>query len=299
MGHSRSQKVVQTLRDQGPALLEKCLVARNIEERRVSRYALRLKRSRSRLREHWREVLVRRLVADLAVSLTGDEAEICDIIGLSAGIAGFEHGLWKDVMELELVLRTADDVAESIRAARLSLDKVVKARKEALRLELTSDAVRRVREHYASISAELGDYAPGIPASLVADMGAAIKGLKSLASIRDRLDQAVADAKIAADELARRIRANRALLDAATAEPNSKPCRTENLGCAMNIRHINAMLHPLSVTRETLSALGFEPAGFDKASILYMVEDFPAICHAIAKRASDAAAVYEKDKNHA
>ena len=81
--------------------------------------------------------------------------------------------------------------------------------------------------------------------------------------------------------------------------PAVKSPHAEKLGCAMNIRHINAMLHPLSVTRETLSALGFEPAGFDKTAILYMVEDFPVICRAIAKRASDAAAVYEKDKNHA
>lgn len=117
--------------------------------------------------------------------------------------------------DIDAVLRTADQIAESIRAARLALDKAVRARKDAIRAELIQDAARRVLDHYAAIAAEMGEYAPQPPVMLTAELGAAIKGLKTVASIRDRLDGEVARAKIDADELARFARANMAIVRAA------------------------------------------------------------------------------------
>ncbi len=241
--------------------------------------------------------------------------------------------------DVELVLRTADDVTESIRAARLSLDKVVKARKEALRGELVAEATRRVRDHYAALASELGDYAPGIPAALSSDIGSSIKGLKSLDSLRDRLDQAVANAKIAAEELASRIRANKALIEAAIAEHGNlwpdgprlaqamdaeavigaisarvaerqrhesekssverkakdAEDNTRQASTAFKLKNINAMLYPLYVTIEALSALGFEPNGFDGASVLYAADRFPLMCDAIAKHAASVGRSYAKN----
>ena len=120
--------------------------------------------------------------------------------------------------DVEAVLRTADTVAEAVRQARLALEKAVKTRKEQIRADLVQQAVQRVRAHYQAIAADLGDYAPGIPASLTADLGAVIKGKKSLQSMADALDAEVARYKIDADELARFVRANMAVVSQAIEE---------------------------------------------------------------------------------
>lgn len=44
----------------------------------------------------------------------------------------------------------------------------------------------------------------------------------------------------------------------------------------------------MTVTAEDLRALGFEPAGRERAAPLYHDDDFPAICDAIAKQATAA-----------
>jgi len=101
--------------------------------------------------------------------------------------------------DVDAVLRAADSIAETIRAARLALDKAVKTEKENRRAELIRSAADAVRAHYTSVNATLPGHELGVPASLTADLGASIKGLKSLSSIQDKLDGAVAQAKIAAN----------------------------------------------------------------------------------------------------
>lgn len=114
--------------------------------------------------------------------------------------------------DVDALLRTVDSVAETIRAARLSLDKVVKAEKENRRAELIRGGVDAVRDHYQAINATMPGFELAIPGSLTADIGAAIKGLKSLDSIRDKIAGAVANAKISASQEADRRRACIALL---------------------------------------------------------------------------------------
>lgn len=120
--------------------------------------------------------------------------------------------------DVDAVLRTADEVAETIRQARLALEKAVKARKDEVRAEAVKRAADRVREAYSALAGELGEYAPGIPASLSAELAASIKGLKKIDSIRDRLDEAVSKELIDLALWAERIRKGRALLEAAKAE---------------------------------------------------------------------------------
>lgn len=120
--------------------------------------------------------------------------------------------------DVEVVLRTADEVAETIRQARLALEKAVKARKDEVRSEAVKRAADRVREAYSALAGELGEYAPGIPASLSAELAASIKGLKKIDSIRERLDEAVSREQIDLALWAERIRKGRALLEAAKAE---------------------------------------------------------------------------------
>lgn len=110
--------------------------------------------------------------------------------------------------DVDAVLRTADTIAETIRAARLALDKAVKSEKERRRGEIVNLGVAAVRAHYATINATLGAHAILAPQSLSLDIGASIKGLKSLASIKDAVDTAVANAKIDASQRAETVRAS-------------------------------------------------------------------------------------------
>lgn len=115
--------------------------------------------------------------------------------------------------DVDAVLRAADTITETIRAARLALDKVVKAEKENRKAEIVSKAAFEIGEHYATLNANLAvgmvlaDPRPGI--------AAAIKGLKSLKSIEDAAAQVVANTKIAASTVAERHRANLAVLEKA------------------------------------------------------------------------------------
>jgi len=114
--------------------------------------------------------------------------------------------------DVDAVLRTADTIAETIRAARLALDKAVKSEKERRRAEIVAAGADAVRAHYATINATLGAHAILAPQSLSLDIGASIKGLKSLASIKDAVDTAVANAKIDASQRAETVRASVAAL---------------------------------------------------------------------------------------
>lgn len=115
--------------------------------------------------------------------------------------------------DIDAVMRAADSIAETIRAARLSLDKAVKTEKENRKAELIRSGVDDVREHYVSINATMSGYELGVPASLTSDIGSAIKGLKSLDSIRDKIGTAVAQAKIAASREADKRRMCIAVID--------------------------------------------------------------------------------------
>jgi putative phage-type endonuclease len=116
------------------------------------------------------------------------------------------------MQSVDEVCRTIDNVSAETRKVRLELDRLVKAEKEHRRAEIVAGGVAAVREHYVAINATLGAHALGIPASLASDIGASIKGRKTLTSIRDAVDTAVAAAKIEASQQAERTRQNIAVL---------------------------------------------------------------------------------------
>lgn len=109
--------------------------------------------------------------------------------------------------DVDAVCRTIDDVAAETRRIRLELDRLVKAEKESRKAELVRAGVDAVVDHYTTINRSLGEYAIAKPASLNAAIAASIKGLKTLASMRNAIDGAVAAAKIAASQQADRVRA--------------------------------------------------------------------------------------------
>lgn len=115
--------------------------------------------------------------------------------------------------DVETVMRTADSVGESIRQARLALEKLVTKRKDQVKAEIVTNAAAAVRAHYDSINATLGAHAFQPAQSLTLDLGAAIKGKRTLSSMRDAIDSAVAREKIEASQRAERVRACIAIIE--------------------------------------------------------------------------------------
>lgn len=123
--------------------------------------------------------------------------------------------------DIDAVFRTMDEVSAETRRIRLELDKLVSKRKEEIRAEIVQRGMDAVHSHYLTINATLGEYALQPPASLRSDLAQAIKGRKTVASLRDAVDTAVADEKIEASQTAERVRQCIAVLteDAAGYEP--------------------------------------------------------------------------------
>ncbi|WP_115539997.1 lambda-exonuclease family protein [Xanthomonas campestris] len=115
--------------------------------------------------------------------------------------------------DIDAVFRTMDDVAAEARRVRLELDKLVKVEKDNRRTQIVANGVQSVRDHYASINAGLDAHALAVPASLQADIGAVIKGKKSISSMQDAVGTAAANAKVAASQQAERVRANVRVLE--------------------------------------------------------------------------------------
>jgi putative phage-type endonuclease len=132
--------------------------------------------------------------------------------GVEDRLSATKDAVLAQTADIEAVFRTMDEVSAETRRVRLELDKLVKAEKESRKAEIAAGGREAVRAHYGAINATLGQHAIAVPATLAADLGAAIKGKKSLSSMRDAIDAAVANAKIAASQTADRVRANMAVL---------------------------------------------------------------------------------------
>ena len=96
--------------------------------------------------------------------------------------------------------------------SRLALDKLVTKRKDERRTEIGNNARRAVQDHVRGINETLGEHGLQVPATLIADLQAAIKGKRSFASMQDAVDAVATNAKITASQAADRIRANMGIL---------------------------------------------------------------------------------------
>jgi len=117
-------------------------------------------------------------------------------------------GVLTQMADVDTVCRTIDDIAAETRRVRLELDRLVKAEKDRRKSEIVAAGVDAVRAHYASINATLGEHAILAPQTLTLDIGGAIKNLRTLSSIKDAVDSAVANAQIAASQRADGVRAS-------------------------------------------------------------------------------------------
>lgn len=118
--------------------------------------------------------------------------------------AAKEHAL-SQTASIDALFKTIDDIGAEAKRVRLDLDKLVTRRKDELKASAVSDARAALQAHVDLLNAEL---APMRLLPVAVDFAAAIKGLRSIASMQDALDTALAQGKIAADSQARGIRAN-------------------------------------------------------------------------------------------
>lgn len=128
--------------------------------------------------------------------------------------AAKQHAL-SQTASIDELFRTIDEISESARATRLELDKLVKARKEARRLEIKQGAEQALAAHISAINQRLGKVQ--LPA-IAADFAGAIKGKRTISSLQDAVDTELARAKIKASEVAAGIEVNLASLRELAAE---------------------------------------------------------------------------------
>ena len=118
--------------------------------------------------------------------------------------AAKDHAL-SQTASIDALFKAIDDIGTEARTVRLDLDKLVTRRKTEVKEEAVAAARRALEQHVAAINAEIAPMRlPPVPA----DFGGAIKGLRSVASMDDKLQSLLASAKVACDALARGIRAN-------------------------------------------------------------------------------------------
>lgn len=102
--------------------------------------------------------------------------------------------------DLDKVLRTLDALSAEARTTRLELDKLVKARKEALRIEIMNRAKQSLFDHMATLNQRLGGKVR-LP-EITADFAGAMKGLKTIASLKNACDTELARVKIESSQVA-------------------------------------------------------------------------------------------------
>jgi len=105
--------------------------------------------------------------------------------------------------DINALFDAADALSALMRKKRLELEKLVASRKDAIRAEIVAEAVDELRLHATKLAegcdTRIG--APGVPAEFRSTVAAAMKGKRTVATLRDAAHQAVTDAKLALNEV--------------------------------------------------------------------------------------------------
>jgi putative phage-type endonuclease len=118
--------------------------------------------------------------------------------------AAKDHAL-SQTSSIDELFRTIDAISEQARAKRLELDKLVKARKESIRVEILNEAKTAYMEHAGKLNTRLrGQYIT----SQAPDFAGAMKSKRTIDSLRGACNDLLAQSKIEANELADKIEIN-------------------------------------------------------------------------------------------
>lgn len=105
---------------------------------------------------------------------------------------------------IDELFRAIDHLQAEMKSKRLTLDKLVKARKDSIRVEIMAEGRSALSAHMQTLSKRIGMPMPDV----AADFAGAMKGKKSVSSLRDAVATELARAKIAANEIADKIQIN-------------------------------------------------------------------------------------------
>lgn len=131
--------------------------------------------------------------------------------------AAKQHAL-SQTESIDLLFRTIYQISEQTRAKRLGLEKLVKARKVAIRDEIVIGARSALSLYIDQINASLGGRV--LQPQVATDFAGAIEGMKSIASLRNATESELARAKIDASQKADAIRLNLASLAESEVDQN-------------------------------------------------------------------------------
>jgi predicted phage-related endonuclease len=135
------------------------------------------------------------------------DVQIKAMKGAEAALDAAEGQMLAQIQTVDQAKKTKDMLAKLVRDNRLMAEKLLASEKERRRGEIVAGGIGALKAHIDGLNKRLGK--PYMPATASAvDFGNAIKGLKSLASMEDKVATALANAKIAANEIADRIEAN-------------------------------------------------------------------------------------------
>ncbi len=118
--------------------------------------------------------------------------------------AAKQHAL-SQTASIDELFRTMDEISAEAKRVRLDLDKLVKARKEAIREDIVAEGRKALAAHLEGLNTRIGkQYMPGISVYFAG----AIKGKRTIDSLRDAVNTTLANAKIEASAIADRIQLN-------------------------------------------------------------------------------------------
>lgn len=132
------------------------------------------------------------------------EAAIKTLQKAQDALEAAESNALAQTSDIDDMRKTVKLYADTARTTRLMLEKMVKARKESIRDDLVRKAGLEFSAHIESLEAETKPIQLNINRP---DFAGAIKGKRTIASLKDAVDTALAGGKIAADVIAKDVRA--------------------------------------------------------------------------------------------
>lgn len=118
--------------------------------------------------------------------------------------AAKQHAL-SQTASIDDLFKTIEDISAEARATRLELDRLVKSRKDSIRAEIVADGRNAMADHIAALNTRIGRQ---LMPAIAFDFAGAIKGKRTLDSMRDAVATELARAKINANEWADKITLN-------------------------------------------------------------------------------------------
>ena len=157
----------------------------------------------------WKEIVTER-IAGINTNLTTDQ----DFADADSMVKFLDEGEKRidlvksqaqaNAADIDRVFRALDEIKASMRSKRLELDRLVKMRKEAIKVDVMQDALTKLSAHVGTLNKRLGSHF--IKAE--ANFAGAIKGKRTVQSMRDACETELARAKIEASALADKIDIN-------------------------------------------------------------------------------------------